>query len=462
MKKLILLKLCNLYIYKREVTCMKKSEKPIIWKRIFIYGIIIIAFLAIIMVVMKLNFFNEVTGNHQNTEDISDSSNQETTDNPAGTGENESRENESGKEGNDSSTDIDHEKESEDALVDEMINQMDLHQKIYQMFIVFVDSLTGVTNTTVAGDITKNALKEYPVGGLLFQKENLTSEEQVINMIQGMQSYSNIPLFIASDEEGGRVARVMETLHPYSLDAMLTYKDMGKDKAYENATLIAESIKKYGFNTAFAPVADVWSNPENTVIGDRAYSDDFEQASELVSTAVQGFKDKGMICSLKHFPGHGDTKVDSHYGAAYVSKTLEQLRKEEFLPFKAGIDAGADMVMIGHLIVPDIDEVPATFSRKIVTDILKKELNFEGIVISDALNMQAISDYYDSSSAAVHAVKAGVDILLCPLDLDESVTALVNAVQSGEILEERIDESVRKILKLKLQKGIICETDLGE
>lgn len=441
---------------------MKRSEKTTIWKRILLIVLIIIALLAIVMVILKLNFFNEIAGNHQNTDNISDSSNQDTTNNNAGPNKNGSKENETDKESNDNSTDLDKEKEREDALVNEILNQMDLHQKVCQMFIVFADSLTGVTNTTVAGDITKNALKEYPVGGVLFQKGNLNSEEQVSSMIQGMQSYSNIPLFIASDEEGGRVARVMETLHPYSLDAMLTYKDMGKDKAYENAALIADSIGKYGFNTAFAPVADVWSNPENTVIGDRAYSDNFEQASELVSAAVQGFRDKGMICSLKHFPGHGDTKVDSHYDAAYVTKPLDQLRKEEFLPFKAGIDAGADMVMIGHLIVPDIDEVPATFSHKIVTDILKNELNFEGIVITDALNMQAITNYYDSSSGAIHAVKAGVDILLCPSSLEDSVEALEDAVRKGDILEEGIDESVRKILKLKLQKEIISDNDLSD
>ncbi|NLK97688.1 glycoside hydrolase family 3 protein [Defluviitalea saccharophila] len=441
---------------------MKRSEKTTIWKRILLIVLIIIALLAIVMVILKLNFFNEIAGNHQNTDNISDSSNQDTTNNNAGPNKNGSKENETDKESNDNSTDLDKEKEREDALVNEILNQMDLHQKVCQMFIVFADSLTGVTNTTVAGDITKNALKEYPVGGVLFQKGNLNSEEQVSSMIQDMQSYSNISLFIASDEEGGRVARVMETLHPYSLDAMLTYKDMGKDKAYENASLIADSIGKYGFNTAFAPVADVWSNPENTVIGDRAYSDDFEQASELVSAAVQGFRDKGMICSLKHFPGHGDTKVDSHYDAAYVTKSLDQLRKEEFLPFKAGIDAGADMVMIGHLIVPDIDEVPATFSHKIVTDILKNELNFKGIVITDALNMQAITNYYDSSSGAIHAVKAGVDILLCPSSLEDSVEALEDAVRKGDILEERIDESVRKILKLKLQKEIISDNDLSD
>ena len=450
-------------LYVKESNKMKRNEKTATWKRVTVNGLIIIAFLLSVIIVVKLNFFDERVGHDQNMDQVSE----QTDDEMNNSDRDDSKlpqENETAKENSGESTDEDagEENESEDILVNEILNQMDLHQKVCQMSIVFLDSLIGVSNTTAAGDIVKNALTEYPVGGVLFQKGNLSSEEQVISMIQGIQSYANIPLFVASDEEGGRVARVMETLHPYSLDAMLTYKNMGKKKAYENAVLIAGSIKKYGFNTAFAPVADVWSNPENTVIGDRAYSDNFEQAAELISAAVQGFRDQDIICSLKHFPGHGDTKVDSHYGAAYVTKSLDQLRKEEFLPFKAGIDAGADMVMIGHLIVPDIEDVPATFSYKIVTDILKNELNFEGIVITDALNMQAIADHYDSSTAAVYAVKAGADILLCPSSLQGSVEALMNAVQRGEFSEERINESVKKILKLKFQKGIISNIDLSE
>jgi beta-N-acetylhexosaminidase len=446
----------------------RRRKRPTIWKWLFSNGLMLIAIVAIAMLVTKVDFFNEIVENNQNTDNVLDQSNKEAREssNSNNNAENDKKlpkENEIEQEKNDNSTDMElgKEKGSEDTLVNEILNQMDLHQKICQMFIVFVDSLTGVSNTIVAGNITQNALEGYPVGGLLYQVGNLSSDEQVTEMIQGVQSFSNIPLFIASDEEGGRVARVMDALHPYSLEAMLSYKDMGKDKAYKNAATIADSIGKYGFNTAFAPVADVWSNPENIVIGDRAYSDDFEQASELISAAVQGFKEKGMICTLKHFPGHGDTKVDSHYGAAYVTKSIEQLRKEEFLPFKAGIDSGADMVMIGHLIVPDIDEVPATFSRKIVSDILIDELNFNGVIITDALNMQAISDYYDTSYTVVNAVKAGVDILLCPSSLEESVETLVDAVQKGDILEERIDESIKKILTLKLRKGIIIDTDLS-
>ena len=201
----------------------------------------------------------------------------------------------------------------------------------------------------------------------------------------------------------------------------------------------------------------MWSNPDNTVIGDRAYSDDFAQAAELVAAAVEGFHTGGAACTLKHFPGHGNTSADSHYGAVYVERTLEELRENELLPFQSGIDAGADVVMIGHLIVSDIDSEPAPFSYRIVTGLLREEMGFTGVVMTDGLQMQAMTDHYSSAEIARKAVKAGVDLLLCPLDLEEAVTALEDAVETGEITQARIDESVLRILELKLRQGILKE-----
>jgi beta-N-acetylhexosaminidase len=211
----------------------------------------------------------------------------------------------------------------------------------------------------------------------------------------------------------------------------------------------------YGFNLDFAPVADVWSNPENTVIGKRAYSDNYEQAAELVGTAADGFHAGGVLCTLKHFPGHGDTAEDSHYSSAYVKKSLEELEKEEFLPFESGISHGADFVMVGHLIVPDVDEAPATLSKTFIEDILRGELGFQGIVITDALQMSALAGNYSSEEIAVRAVQAGNDMLLEPADFKTSVQALEQAVVSGTITEERIDQSVARILSCKLKAGIV-------
>lgn len=342
-----------------------------------------------------------------------------------------------------------------DKKVEEILASMTTYEKVCQMIIVSPESLTGVSKVISAGNTTKQALKQYPIGGILYNTANIQNADQLTTMIRNVQNYSKTPLFIASDEEGGRVSRVMNKLKQVTLKPMLSYKDQGTKTAYNNAAIIAKEIKKYGYNLDFAPVADVLSNPNNKVIGDRAYGTDYEKTAKLVEAAVTGFNDSNMVCSLKHFPGHGDSSTDSHKGAVYINKTLKQLRKEELVPFQVGINAGADMVMIGHLIVKDIDDSPATLSKKIVTNLLRNELGYDGVIITDGLAMGAMTEYYSSSYIAEHAVKAGVDILLCPEDFKSAIDSLMNCVKNGSITEERIDESVRRILKVKVDKGII-------
>ncbi|MDR3277841.1 MAG: glycoside hydrolase family 3 protein [Oscillospiraceae bacterium] len=342
-----------------------------------------------------------------------------------------------------------------DARVRRLLGEMTLREKICQMLIVLPDSLTGVDGTITAGDITKGALEKYPVGGLIYFSQNITGAEQIKKFNETVQTYAKIPMFLAVDEEGGRVGRLKTSLAAHSVGAMLTYKDAGAETAYQNALTLSAALKQYGFNMDFAPVADVWSNPANTVIGDRAYSDSFEQAAALVPAAVRGFRDGEVVCVLKHFPGHGDTSEDSHDGAAYIRKTPQELRGAELLPFAAGIGAGADMVMLGHLIVSEIDELPATLSEKIVTGVLRGELGYDGVVITDALNMRAMAENYSAEQIAVSAVKAGADILLMPPGVAKTVDALTRAVERGEIPESRIDESAARILALKLSRGIL-------
>ncbi len=236
---------------------------------------------------------------------------------------------------------------------------------------------------------------------------------------------------------------------------MYEYREEGPEGAERNAGTIAADLSACGFNMDLAPVADVWSNPDNTVIGDRAYSDDFEQTAELVAAAVRGFRENGVACTLKHFPGHGDTSGDSHNGSVYVYKTLEELRAQELIPFQAGIDAGADAVMMGHLIIADVEDEPALFSYRLVTELLREEMGFAGVVMSDSLQMKAMTKHYDSGEIAVKAVKAGVDVLLCPEDLEEAADALIAAVESDEITQERLEESVRRILTLKYKCGLL-------
>lgn len=337
---------------------------------------------------------------------------------------------------------------------EELLSGMTLREKLCQLMIVRPEVLTGESPVTAAGETTRLALETYPVGGLIYSVDNLVTQEQTREMISNTQSYSKLPLFISADEEGGNVGRLMYKLGTTWVNSMYSYKDQGADTAYSNAKTIGTDMVSCLFNTDFAPVADVWTNPENTVIGDRAYSDDFEQAAELVASAVRGFTDAGVICCLKHFPGHGDTSTDTHEGAAVVSKSLDELRAGEFLPFVSGIEAGADMVMIGHITVTLVDPEPATITKAIITDVLRGELGWDGVVISDSLDMGALAGY-DNGEVCVKFLEAGGDILLGIPDIETALTALEAAVTDGRLTESRIDESVQRVLELKISHGII-------
>lgn len=345
--------------------------------------------------------------------------------------------------------------EEKPSLVDETLAGMTLHEKVCQMMFVTPEELTGEDGVTVAGDATRQALENYPVGGIVYFAKNLESQDQVKEMIDNSQKYSSIGLFVATDEEGGVVNRLMDTVGTTYIGSMYYYKDDGDETAYENAYTIANDMSALGFNLDFAPVADVWSNPDNTVIGERAYSDDYAQAAELVGNAVKGFNDGGVMCTLKHFPGHGDTAEDSHYSSAYVHRTKEEIMADEMQPFRSGIEAGAEFVMVVHLIVPDIDEVPATLSYKIATGILRDELKFEGVAITDSFEMESIADNYSVDDAVVMSVKAGMDMILQPKDMASAVNSIEQAVADGELSEDRIDESVRRILTLKESRGLL-------
>lgn len=341
----------------------------------------------------------------------------------------------------------------------EKIGRMTLHQKICQMCIIRPEGQLGDDHIMYAGEDTRRMLGEYPVGGVVFFGENMDSVWQTENLIDDFNGYnteiSDIPLFISVDEEGGSVARCANKLGTTSFYPMYEYRWQGTDGAYSNAKTIAQDISGIGFDLDFAPVADTWSNPYNTVIGRRAYSDDFGETAELVASAVKGFHDGGVACTLKHFPGHGDTAEDSHLGTAISYRTLEELDGNEYRAFRSGIAAGADMVMVGHINMANVDNMPASLSETMINGELRGKLGYDGVVITDALEMKAVSDKYTSDEAAVRVVEAGGDILLMPEDLSAAVSGLENAVKSGEISEDRIDESVMRILRVKRNRGLI-------
>lgn len=333
---------------------------------------------------------------------------------------------------------------------DEILSGMSLTEKICQLMIVRPEDLTGVSPVTAAGETTRLALEQYPVGGFIYSLDNLVTREQTTAMIDSAQGMSRIPLFISADEEGGNVGRLMYKLGTTWINAMYSYKDQGTQVAHDNAYTIGSDMRALHFNLDFAPVADVWTNPANTVIGDRAYSDDFDQAAELVASAVGGFHDAGVMCSLKHFPGHGDTATDTHTGGATVDKTVAELMDGELKPFVSGIEAGADMVMVGHITMSAIDpEHPASLSREVVTGLLRDKLGWDGVVITDSLDMGALSAWSEGERCVL-ALGAGVDILLGVTDLPAAVAAVTQAVESGELSESDIDASVARVLQLKL------------
>ncbi len=337
-----------------------------------------------------------------------------------------------------------------------ILNSMTLEEKVYQLFIVAPEQLQNSHTVTKSDEETRLAIQNQPVGGIIYFSKNIVSPDQCIKMISGIQSYSKIPLFISVDEEGGRVARIannplMGTTKFPSMSSIKT-----PNEAYNVGFTIGNDIKRLGFNLDFAPIADIFSNSLNRVIGDRAFGSDATETAILVENAVRGFNDSNVLCTLKHFPGHGNTSTDSHYGYAETLKTLEELAEFEFLPFEAGVGAGADFVMLGHISAPNItgNSLPATLSKEIVS-VLRQKIGFEGIIITDSMAMQAITKLYTSAQAAVMAVQAGVDMILIPQNLAEAVNGIIDAVNDGTITEERINQSVLKIIQIKLEKGII-------
>ena len=349
----------------------------------------------------------------------------------------------------------------------ELLSSMTLEEKIFQLFMVTPEALTGYDEVYMAGEATKDAIWERPVGGIVYFSQNLKDKDQTREMLAKTARYgeerSGLPPFLAVDEEGGQVARISGK-EGFSLEAFPDMSKIGASNDEAKAFEVGETIGKYladlGFDVDFAPVADVLTNQDNTVVARRSFGSDAEIVSRMVSEEVKGLKKHGVSPVLKHFPGHGGTAEDSHETKPVLHRTLEELSETEFLPFAAGIESGADFVMAGHIGVPEIEEDgrPAVFSKTLLTDVLRKQLGFEGIIITDAMNMGAVTESYDSGEAAVAALSAGADMILMPEDFDAAVQAVKDAVEKGALTESRIEESAMRILALKAEKNMERET----
>jgi len=355
--------------------------------------------------------------------------------------------------------------------VEAQLQQMTLREKVGQMFYVRPECLDTTIHFNRPGsidesvdDITKIRLQavnetmrgvneKYPVGGIILYAHNIEDEAQLARFVPEIRALKGSPL-LCIDEEGGRVARIGRN----SNFQVKTYESMGAigatgdpQNAYECGNTIGTYLHRYGFDIDFAPVADVNTNPENIVIGARAFSDNPQVAAPMVTNYLQGLKDAGVTGCIKHFPGHGDTKSDTHFGYASSQKTWEEMLDCEMVTFKAGIQWGCQLIMTAHISAPNVtgSDVPSTMSPVILQDKLRRELGYRNIIITDAMEMGAIIQQYSNAEAAVGCIRAGVDIVLGPQVFTEAFDAVVKAVEDGTITEQRIDESVRRILKLK-------------
>ncbi len=340
---------------------------------------------------------------------------------------------------------------------EQKLSEMKLEEKIAQLFYITPEQLTGMSQVTAAGSTTEQALRNYPVGGLIYSEPNYLDPKQLREMLGTVQGFAlkgqEIPLFLGVDEEGGRVRRIgkQETADVPEIGSMLEYAEQGKEKVYEAADIIGYYLELFGFNMDFAPVADVLTNPDNEVIGNRSFGEDPDLVSECADAYADALRENGIIPVYKHFPGHGDTIADSHLQGVSIPEDYETLLKREWLPFRDGIDQGIECIMAGHISAPNVtgDEIPATLSEKLITGVLRGDLGFDGIVITDALQMKAISENYSAGDAAVKALLAGCDMLLMPSDFEAAYQGVLSAVHAGTLSENRIDESVRRILTEK-------------
>ena len=363
--------------------------------------------------------------------------------------------------------------------IKDIIDKMTLEQKVAQLFVVSPETLTGVDSVQYAGDMTYQALQDYPVGGIVFAKDNIDSSSQFGTMTDNLQSYSEdisgLPLFLAAAEEGGSASVLGNNdnldeyyENSYSDDdsdyssssansvhsGATSMSEIGRkddsNNAYEAGKSIGSLMSAYGLNLDLAPVADVLSG-NSTGIGDRTFGTDAQTVSDMALEVIRGIQEEDVNAAMKYFPGYGAASSNMS-GFPVINSSLDELKKKEFLPYSNAIAQGMDFVMVGHISVPNVtgDDTPASLSEKMISEVLRKDLGFKGIVMTDYLNDKTIVKNYGAADAAVKAIQAGADLLLEPDDLEAAYEGVLKAVKKGDITEDRLDESIYRILRVKL------------
>ena len=343
--------------------------------------------------------------------------------------------------------------------VQNIVDSMSLEEKVAQLFLVQPEAIVDIGTATAAGDATKQAINKTPVGGFVYFSDNLQSEQQVQDMLRNVQKYSEdrigLPAFLSVDEEGGTVARVASTGR-FDVTDVGDMAKIGASGDVQQARQAGETIGSYlselGFNLDFAPDADVLTNPDNTVVKKRSFGSDPRVVSDMSLAVAQGLAQHQVYSVYKHFPGHGATAGDTHQGYAYTDKTLDELKQSELIPFENAIQNNAEFIMAAHISAPRVtgDDTPASLSKTMITDILRGQMGYDGIVVTDAMNMGAVTEQYTSAQAAVKALQAGADLVLMPEDFQEAYQGVLDAVKDGTLTEQRINDSVTRIVKVKV------------
>ncbi len=349
-----------------------------------------------------------------------------------------------------------------DNILDDRINfiveNMTIDEKIGQMIMIS-------TNYTSFNQNLDDQLDDIKPGGVILFSQNIKSEEQLIKFIADLQDNVTIPLFIGVDEEGGRVER-FNSIAESPLSQLPSMLDLGNtldsQLSYQVGQAIASELSYYGVNLNFAPVLDIYSNSNNTVIGNRAFGTTSSQVIKMALPLARGLKSNNIIPVIKHFPGHGDTSEDSHVELPVIRKNLNELKELELQPFQAAINSGVDdAIMVAHIAYPEItgSMVPATLSSLIITDILREDMQFDGVIFTDSIIMKALSTNYTMSEIAVLGVNAGIDVFIAQNKGLELFNAIKTGVETGKIKEETIDNAVKRVLKLKYKYQLFEEKD---
>ncbi|MGW4212876.1 glycoside hydrolase family 3 N-terminal domain-containing protein [Lentzea sp. NPDC004789] len=353
---------------------------------------------------------------------------------------------------------------------------MSLEEKVGQLFVTYVNGQAADVphpkNQTDFGVATPaQMVRKYHPGGVIYfnnsSRDNIDTPKQIAQLSNGLQKASKIPLLISTDQEMGLVTRIGPPATQLPGNMALGAGRSTQD-AEEAARITAQELRAMGINQNFAPDADVNSNPANPIIGVRSFGSDPKLAADMVKAQVTGYEGRrwfdpdSVTSTAKHFPGHGDTSEDSHTSLPVSNRSLDQWRQIDAPPFQAAIAARIDSIMTAHIQVPQIDPSgnPATLSPRVITGLLREELKYDGVIITDSLEMAGVRKLHSDAEIPVLAIKAGVDQLLMPPNLGLAIDSVVKAVRSGELSEQRIDESVLRILKMKLLRGVMLNAEV--